>query len=109
MAISCESHSGKSTMLVGSMFCWYKAKCLNSARIFIQRQFWGFASLPNFTFFAKIFAKLAIFRKAAVSKFCAKGSFLKKSSKNREIDNFWGPNFALRAIFKMADIGLVRA
>ncbi len=99
MSISCESHGGKSTMLVGSMFHWHKAKRPKCTRISIWR----------LEFFCEIFAKSAIFRKAAVSKFCAKGSFLKKSSKNREIDNFWGPNFALRAIFKMADIGLVRA
>jgi hypothetical protein len=65
------------------MFCWYKAKCLNSARISIQRQFWGFASLPNFTFFAKIFAKLAIFRKAAVSESRAKGDFQRISKKSK--------------------------
>jgi hypothetical protein len=52
MAISCESHGGKSTMLVGSMFHWYKAKHLKSTRISTRRQFLGPASLPNFAFFA---------------------------------------------------------
>jgi hypothetical protein len=80
MAVSCESHGGKSTMLVGSMFHWYKAKHPKSTRISIQRQFLGLVSLPNFAFL-HICAKLAIFRKAAVSKFHAKGDFLKKSSK----------------------------
>jgi hypothetical protein len=94
MAISCESHGGKSTMLVGSMFHWYKAKHLKSTRIFIRRQFSGLASLPNFAFFVIFFAK---------------GDFLKKSPENQEIEDFLGPNFALRAVSKMANFCLLRA
>jgi hypothetical protein len=108
MAISCGSHGGKSTMLVGSMFHWYKAKHPKSTRISIRRQFLGLASFPNFAFFAIYFAKLAIFRKAAVSKFRAKSNFLKISPKNQENDHFWGLNFVLKVIFEMADFGLVR-
>ncbi len=108
MAIHCESHDGKSTMLVGSMFHWYKAKRPKSTRISIWRQFSGLPSLPNFASVAMFLQNWQFFRKAEVSEFRANGNFLKKSPKNREIDNFWGPNFALRAIFEMADFGLVR-
>jgi hypothetical protein len=77
MAISCESHSGKSTMLVGSMFHWYNynAKRPKSTRISIRRQFLGLASLPNF-------------------------KLLQKNLQNRQFSGKrWFPNFARRANF----------
>jgi hypothetical protein len=78
MAMSCESHGRKSTMLVGSMFHWYKAKCLKSMRISIRRQFWGLISHPNFAFFAKFLQSRQFSGKRQFPNFARRVIFLKK-------------------------------
>jgi hypothetical protein len=80
MAISCETHGSKSTMLVGSMFHWYKAKHPKSKRIFIRRPFSGLASLPNLHF-SQNFHKIGNFQESGRFQILREGRFFEEITK----------------------------
>jgi hypothetical protein len=80
LGVFVESHGGKSTMLVGSMFHWYKAKHPKSTRISIGGNFGGSRAFRT-SRSSQNFHKISNFQESSGFQISRKGQFFEEITK----------------------------